>query len=66
MHGTSGAHEVGHTLGIGHRDTGIMTENLNNKERNNNINQEADVKDIINAAQGKANPRDLDEKSKKC
>ena len=64
MLGTTGAHEVGHSLGLGHRETGIMTSELNDKERFNNDNQEADVLDIVKAAQGSPNKLDLDENIK--
>ncbi len=48
-HGTTGSHEVGHTLGLEHKSSGIMTPTNNDIARQYSINKSY-IKDIISNA----------------
>jgi RHS repeat-associated protein len=42
----TGAHEIGHTLGMGHTDSGIMTGDANSQNRGNSITK-SNIQDVI-------------------
>jgi RHS repeat-associated protein len=51
----TGAHEMGHTLGLNHNTTGVMTEAQTDPNRSTNL-QKSDVKDMISyPLRGKVN-----------
>jgi hypothetical protein len=50
------AHEMGHTLGMDHTDTGVMTETSNHPDRNESIPQE-NINQMIEKGKGPEDPQ---------